>query len=95
MAEQRIKLRLLRRADGGPHDASGSFVVSYDPHYHLPDGQYDGGYLITTRDPNAATLFTLAEAFNLWRSGPVCECHHLRPDGEPNRPLSAFNVEMT
>ena len=95
MPEQRVRMKLMRLASGIPHAAESSYVVSYDPNYHLPDGEYDGGALVTTKDPAEATLFTMVEAFQLWRSAPDCRCHRRRPDGEPNRPLSAFNVELT
>lgn len=76
----------------GPHEYSGGYVVSYDPEYHLPSGDYDGGDLVTTPDRDKATHFTMDEAFALWRSGPTCPCHRLQDDGEPNRPLTAFTV---
>jgi hypothetical protein len=87
-------VRLLGLADGTVHGASGRFIVSYDPEYHLPDGTYDGGKLETTLDLAQATRFDFEDAIALWRSGPTCECHRLRPDGGPNCPLRAFNVEI-
>lgn len=76
----------------GPHEYSGEYVVSYNPDYHLPSGDYDGGWLETTPDRARATRFTMDEAFDLWLSGPTCRCHRLREDGERNQPLTAFHV---
>jgi len=89
------KLLFLEPVKGGHHEVAGRFLVSYDPDYHLPDGSYDGGKLITTADREKATEFpTVAEAMRVWRSGPSCPCHKTRPDGKPNRPLTAFTVEV-
>ena len=89
------RIRLGPLVQGLPHDMAGQYIVSYDPDYHLDDGDYDGGALICTRNPNEAGRFELTEAVNLWMSGPKCACHRLRADGEPNRPLVAFCVEIT
>lgn len=87
-------IRLVELAAGTPHSMSGQYVVSYDPDYHLPDGSYDGGALACTPELERATRFEFAEAVELIRSGPRCLCHQLRPDGSPNRPLTAFTVEI-
>jgi hypothetical protein len=76
------------------HPCTGKYIVSYDPDVHRENGEYDGGHLICTRDPEQAALLPIQEAFDLWQSGPHCECHRLREDGEPNRPLTAFTVAM-
>ena len=88
------RIRLMSLADGSPHELDGQYVVSYDPEYHWADGSYDGGALITTPDRAKATEFTFEHAIMLWRSGPSCSCHRTRPDGQANRPLSAFNLEI-
>lgn len=93
-ASKRKTIRLVGLAAGTPHSMSGQYVVRYDPDYHLPGGEYDGGKLIVTPDPHRATEFTFQEAILLWKSGPTCDCHRLRPDGKPNCPLMAFNVEI-
>jgi hypothetical protein len=87
-------IRLVGLAAGTPHEMSGQYVVRYDPDYHLPDGSYEGGELICTPRREQATYFDLAAAVLLYRSGPTCTCHRLRPDGMPNRPLTAFTVEI-
>ena len=91
-----MRLRLIELAGGGAHEATGQYVRSYDPEYHLPTGEYDGGDLRTTADPAQAQQFrTAQDAIELWKSGPTCRCHGTRPDGKPNRPLTAFTVEVT
>jgi hypothetical protein len=77
-----------------PHHAAGQYVVSYDPEYHLPDGSYDGGALVCTPLMEEATLFEFIDAVLLLRAGPSCFCHRLRADGEPNRPLTAFDAKV-
>lgn len=87
-------LRLIRHELGIMFDRV-SWVVNYDPEYHWPDGHYDGGLLMTTWDESQARRFYSPEsAIRYWRSGPSCECHYVRPDGERNRPLTAFSCEV-
>jgi hypothetical protein len=88
------RIRLVSLATGEPHEMAGQYVVSYDADYHLPDGSYDGGNLVCTADRAAATEFSRQAAFELWRASPTCDCHRTRSDGLPNRPLSAFSVEI-
>jgi hypothetical protein len=87
-------IQLLGLADGSAHDLSGQYVVSYDPEYHAPDGTYEGGSLICAPDIEKAGRWEIDDAVALWRSGPTCDCHSLRPDGKPNRPLTAFDVAV-
>ena len=80
---------------GGSHPVTGNFLVSYDPEVHRPDGSYGGGNLFITLDPSKARNFaSFEEAIELLKSSPSCTCHALRPDGKPNRPLTAFNCEL-
>lgn len=89
------RLRLLDLAAAAHHDLEGRYVVSYDPEYHLPDGTYDGGKLETSHDVKDAMVFaSIGDAFGFWKSGPSCRCHMVRMDGKPNRPLTAFNMEI-
>jgi hypothetical protein len=95
MSGRLYTIRILGLADGQrDRDFEGQYVVSYDPERHWADGTYDGGDLRVTRNRSEATLFDIATATALWRSGPTCKCHRLRTDGKPNRPLTAFTVEM-
>lgn len=89
----RGRLRLVGLSDGSTHELSGQYVVSYDPEYHN-GAEYDGGFLVCTPDPEQAPLFSVLEALGIWKSGPTCQCHRLRADGQPNRPLTAFDIEV-
>jgi hypothetical protein len=88
-------IRIAGTATGEPHWAVGQFIKSYDPEYHLPNGQYDGGILDATSDSSAAMQFSNLGTLHkfVYQSVP-CTCHGLRPDGEPNRPLTAFNLQI-
>lgn len=74
------------RADGTRTDLDGDYLVTYDPDAH--DG---GGDVLTSPNIEDATRFASArEAWLVWQmqSG----VRPLRPDGQPNRPLTAFNI---
>ncbi len=59
------------------------FLVSYDPKH--PDE------MVTTDKESEALVFPSAkEALELWRSADG-----FRPDGKPNRPLTAYSVTVT
>lgn len=67
---------------------SGDYLRSYDGEAH--EGR---GYAVWTRDPALALRFeTGAEAMRFWTQQPVSR--PLRPDGRPNRPLTAFTVSI-
>lgn len=73
-----------------PPEFNQHFVKEYWPEGSTPtaDGDELMCHLVVTDDPKLAMHFpTFAAALDLWmmQSG-------LRPDGEPNRPLSAWNV---
>jgi len=93
MSERRgVLLKLVAPLGREPVREDGQYVVSYDPDYHLPDGSYDGGVLVTTPDPAQATRFSSLAAYALWMSGPSCRCHHWRPDGKRTRPLTHWSI---
>lgn len=87
-----IHLRILSRSDGQPTKFDDKFVKVYDPAFHPPGERYDGGLLEVTDDPEQALQFhTPEQAFACWR-----QSHGIRPhDGLPNRPLTAFCVEIS
>lgn len=68
----------------------GLYVKEYDPTWHLPDGCYDGGKLLCSVTPATAKCFdTPGEALMYYQ-----QSYGTRPDGMPNRPLTAFTVEI-
>ena len=83
-------LRLLERSDGKPNEFSGKYVCVFDPAWFEPGEPYDGGLLIVTPDREKARHFASAQqAIDYWR-----QAYGTRPDGEPNRPLTAYTVEI-
>ena len=84
------RLRIVGLVNGGATPFDNQWLVSYDPDYHWPDGTYDGGDLRTSPDERDARQFVdVKAAVEYWRQG-----HGIRADGKPNRPLTAFNVEI-
>ena len=68
-----------------PSYMPGCYVAAYDPDRGLAS-------LVCTMDPAHALDLPWAAAVNLWRSRDP----HVptRPDGMPNRPLTAFTVQI-
>lgn len=83
-------IRIIGLASGTASKFDGSYVVAYNPAC-WPDGEeYDGGLLVTTEDLNAAKKYETAQAaMDCYR-----QSYGLRRDGEPNRPLTAWTVEI-
>ena len=70
-----------------PHD--GRFVVSWNPHT-----EFGVAELVTSDDHNAARVFADA-AEVLGEYSTTSSVEPRRPtDGEPNRPLTAFTIEI-
>jgi hypothetical protein len=64
------------------------FLKSFDPDGNGGAGQYD-----TALDPKDAQFFkSTKDAIDVWRSSSKTRPY--RPDGESNRPLTAFNIEI-
>lgn len=81
-------IRIVAAADGTPCPEAGCYVRQY-----TPDG-YDGrGRMIATARRELARLYPDAvAAWADWRR--VSATHPRRPDGKPNRPLTAYTVEL-
>ena len=66
----------------------GTYVRSFDPSAH--DGRGD---LEVTDDIDQALVYpSINEAMMAWRAVPANRPR--RPDGKPNRPMTAFSVEL-
>lgn len=75
-------------AGSGPPVPEGSLLASYDPEAHAGQGE-----AFWTRDPSLAHVFpTAAAAWECWRQVP--KARPVREDGRPNRPLTAFTIEV-
>lgn len=66
----------------------GDWLMEFDPESH--DGIGMAGW---TPDPAGAIAFnSRVEAYDLYMTVP--ECRKVRDDGKPNRPLTAYSVEI-
>jgi hypothetical protein len=85
-----IKIEWLG-GSAGPHNSSeheGRYVSRYDPDAH--DGL---GQVWTTSNPRKAIQFSdVARAAEFYRQTSTIK--PLREDGRPNRPLTAFTVDI-
>jgi hypothetical protein len=83
-----IKVEWLGGHERTPTDVENDYVKSFDP-----DVNEGGGELVTTVDKTQALQFpNPGEALRYYRqASKVCP---LRPDGLPNRPLTAFTVTI-
>ena len=83
-------IRLIGTVAGVPTEYDGRYVAIYNPAY-WPEGEpYDGGLLATTENVRNAKHFPTAQAaMDSYR-----QSYGLRRDGEPNRPLTAWTVEI-
>lgn len=73
----------------------GEFLLEYDPERdgRDPQGAPMIAHIVTTPDLDEAKRFDSgADATECWRQ--VCKRNPTRPDGQPNRPLSAFTVTI-
>lgn len=90
-----VVIRLWGLVDGTPTGFEGQFLVEYDPDRpgHDPHGRPMLAHVRTTPHVGAALTFpTGVEAWACWRQQSTRWPH--RPDGRPNRPLTAFTIEV-
>jgi hypothetical protein len=77
-------VRIIGLANGMPHPSDGEWLVSYDPY------AYKGrGHMQTTASRAKATRYDIVEWHKLYSTAVG-----MRPDGKPNRPITAFHVEV-
>ena len=88
-----VVIRIVGLANGQGHAFEGRYIKYWDVNY-LYQGRYDGGYLKLTRNIDKAQRYLSAEDAMLAWKAQAPEPYHLRPDGEANRPLTAFTVEV-
>jgi hypothetical protein len=88
-----MTIRIHSRIDGQPTEWDGCWVAEYNPRMRGvdPDGER-WCHLVVTDDPAKARQFRdLREATNyLWQ-----DTGRLRADGQPDRPLTAYTVEIS
>jgi hypothetical protein len=79
---------MVERANDLRDGNDGKYVRTYDPDYGDGLGRVWG-----TDDPSDAILFeSVGKALEFWRQPSTVK--PLREDGNPNRPLTAFTIEM-
>lgn len=83
-----IVLRIIELADGRPTTLHGQFVHDFDA-----DANDGIGVIVATPVIDRAKQFESGkEATEFWKTQSAVR--PLRPDGKPNRPLTAFTVEL-
>jgi hypothetical protein len=71
----------------------GAWVQSYDPDGGDLAVSYPTGFVTLTQDPEQAITFeTFEAASEFWRQASSRTPE--RPDGKPNRPLTAYTVSV-
>jgi len=81
-------IKIVARADGSHSPEAGDYVVEFDH-----DAYRGRGMLKSLPDPRYALRFAdKAAAMEFWRR--TSALRPIRPDGEPNRPLTAYTVEI-
>lgn len=88
-------IRIIGLANGGETAFDGQYVVIYDPGRDGVEPTTKRPmrcYLQTTPDITRATRYDLVSAHRLWTAEDPR--NPIRPDGKPNRPLTAFTVTI-
>lgn len=84
-----LTIRLLGLTIGGPTELDGQYLVEYDPERQgwTPNGTPMIAHIVTTPNRDEAARYSAAQATELYKRSSG-----MRPDGRPNRPLTAFDV---
>jgi hypothetical protein len=83
-----VVMRIVGAANGLPTELDGLYLREFDPEFANGVGLITG-----TADRTEAMRFgSKSAAMLFWRQSP--RCRRIRPDGRPNRPLTAFTVEI-
>ncbi len=90
-------IRLLSLNNGAPTPFDGGYLLRYDP--DTPGVDANGNPMIATIEvthekSKALHFSSAADAIDYYRR-PCSPPHDRRWDGELNRPLTAFNIEIT
>jgi len=80
--------RIIGLATGQPSEMDGQFLKSYDPEAFDGRGEATG----TNKLREALRVENIGAALELLRRQPVAR--PLRADGLPNRPITAFTIEI-
>lgn len=81
-------IQIISNADGMPCNISNCYLKTFDP-----EGGGGQGIIEVTRLKKQAMKFnTQQECFEVWQK--QSKTLPLRPDGKPNKPLTAFNISF-
>ena len=81
-------IKIVGAASGHPTGLEGQYVKSFDP-----EAFQGRGDVIATMNKNDAMHFdSFTQAHAFWNQ--QSKLRPLRPDGRPNKPLTAFTVEI-
>jgi len=83
-----VVIHIISLADGRPSEYDGQYLHSYD--IEGRDGR--GNFNVTRFKALALKFPNHAKAFEVWKT--QSKTRPLRPDGQPNRPLTAFTIEI-
>lgn len=86
-------MKIVGLVGGGPSILDGEYLKEYDPNRNGrdPSGNLMLAHIVTTPDIGEAMHFSdLEELHRVWTL--VDGRDPIRPDGKPNRPLTAFTV---
>jgi hypothetical protein len=81
-------IKLLGAASGHPTNLEGQYLKSYDPEAF--DGR--GDVVATPLKEYAMRFDSFSQAHAFWNQ--QSKTRPLRPDGKPNKPLTAFTIEI-
>ncbi len=82
-------IQIIANAAGFPCPFAGEYLMTFDHEAHDGRGEID----TTTRLSRAMKFKTSIKAFEFY--GRVSKSRPTRPDGKPNKPLTAFTVLIT
>lgn len=88
MRSDAVLIRIIEPVWGGPSDLDGQWLKAYDP--NARDGR--GTVVGTTHRKEAMRFADMLAAMKFWRQ--TSTVLPVRPDGMPNRPLTAFTIEV-
>ena len=81
-------IRIVERADGSLGPEAGTYLLSGD--HDAAGGR--GSFFFTTEPHDAKRFADNGEAFEFWRRQSTTRPR--RPDGKPNRPMTAYTVSI-
>ena len=90
-----VTIKIVGLVGGGHTPVDGQYLVEYDPNRDGVDawGNAMLAHIVASPDREDALLFpSVLEAHQCWAR--VDERDPVRPDGKPNRPLTAFTIAV-